>query len=685
MSTMGPFAKSIMEQKYSWDIDGKKETWEEIAHRVATNVMGAVNAPQNLVKKIERMIADRKFMPGGRYNYASGRDYHQCQNCLLLSVEDTREGWADLISKCTTALMTGAGIGVVYSKLRPNGSLIKRTGGVASGPIALMQMVNEISRGVRQGGSRRGAIWAGLHWNHEDIMDFIATKNWSKDIMAMKEKDYNYPAPLDGTNISVILDDNFFTAINDTTHPQYSLAQKVYWTTVKQMLKTGEPGFSINIGPNQGENLRNAPVCSETNVLTCDGYVPVGSIVGIPTTLWTGKQWAPNVVFKKTATNTCVVKVSFTGGRSICCDPSHEFMVERYTNKGQKRRLNSIDRVRADCLKKDDILHVSLPKVGPTDLDRTSYTLGLVYGDGSFCKNRNAEITLCTDNKKSLTQFLDYSLVSSITKNDIRGYDRVYFGANKFWENRSKDHVPQDLIDSIQKASFIAGLFDADGNVSPERSTLRLSANSPTFLREVARMLEELGILAGVSRNGNSTYGNKQTYQLVVMSDYTNAFLKTIPTRRLSLSLRSRSYRKSVLKVSEVIPYGTADVYCADVNVPEHSFMAEGVIISNCTEVSGYDDSDICNLGSINMARVSSLEEMKELVELGTAFLLAGSVYSDVPYEKIREIRSKNRRLGLGLLGLHEWLLIHGISQDILHFWRVCPKVFKAVESICSN
>jgi ribonucleoside-diphosphate reductase alpha chain len=42
------------------------------------------------------------------------------------------------------------------------------------------------------------------------------------------------------------------------------------------------------------------------------------------------------------------------------------------------------------------------------------------------------------------------------------------------------------------------------------------------------------------------------------------------------------------------------------------------------------------------------------------AFLLAGTVYSEVPYEKVAADPQKNRRLGLGLMGLHEWLLIHG-------------------------
>lgn len=273
---MNPFAETIMKQKYSHKTPNGKETWEQIAHRVATNVMGAVDASEDLTKRIEDAIASKKFMPGGRYLSNSGRDFHQTQNCLLLRVDDSREGWSDLLYKASMALMTGAGIGIVYSDLRPRGSIIRRTGGEATGPIELMKMVNEVGRGIVQGGNRRSAIWAGLHWNHPDIFEFINLKNWSSEVRDMKAKDYNYPAPCDGTNISVILDDFFFLAFNDPTDGMHEHAKKVYWGTVKQMLKTAEPGFSIDVGANNGENLRNA--CTEITSRDDSDICNLGSI-----------------------------------------------------------------------------------------------------------------------------------------------------------------------------------------------------------------------------------------------------------------------------------------------------------------------------------------------------------------------------------------------------------------------
>ena len=115
---MSQFAETIFKQKYS--LNGE-ESWEECAARVVDNVMRP-HFPEKADDMIKAII-ERKFMPGGRYLYASGKPTHQTQNCLLLTVEDSREGWADLVGRVTKGLMTGAGIGIVYSELREEGEI----------------------------------------------------------------------------------------------------------------------------------------------------------------------------------------------------------------------------------------------------------------------------------------------------------------------------------------------------------------------------------------------------------------------------------------------------------------------------------------------------------------------------------------------------------------------------------
>ena len=278
----GPLAQRVASERYLFP----GEDWPKLAHRVSSNVFGAVADRGDVSKFIadaERFITARQFIPGGRYLYATGRTMHQTQNCLLFKADDSREGWADHYYKHVMGLSTGAGIGTVYSWIRPKGTPLQRTGGVAGGPVNLVLGTNEVGRTIRTGGDRRAALWAGLHWWHEDVMEFITAKNWSPEIRAAKAADWNAVAPMDMTNHSVCLDDAFFEAMSGGTasimdvriaargklnvkqdpRSAAEVAQAVYWAVINNMLRTGDPGFSIDVGVNAGECLRNA--CTEVS------------------------------------------------------------------------------------------------------------------------------------------------------------------------------------------------------------------------------------------------------------------------------------------------------------------------------------------------------------------------------------------------------------------------------------
>jgi ribonucleoside-diphosphate reductase alpha chain len=273
------FGDSIFELRYAWNTGNGKETWEDTVDRVLLNVVGN-NVPLSTFRDMQYMMYDRKFVPGGRFLAQAGRPWHQTNNCFLLRAEDTREGWGELTSKATTMLMSGGGIGIDYSQLRASGAPLKRTGGTSSGPLPLMRVINEIGRGVMSGGKRRSAIWAGLKWSHPDIMDFIVLKNWIQEVRDLKEKDFDFPATMDMTNISVILDRDFFDAYDNPVHNQHQLAQDVYSAVIRRMVKTGEPGFSVDYNdPN--ESLRNACteiVSTDDCDVCCLGSVNLGRI-----------------------------------------------------------------------------------------------------------------------------------------------------------------------------------------------------------------------------------------------------------------------------------------------------------------------------------------------------------------------------------------------------------------------
>lgn len=635
------FAKRIFQLKYA---QGQNDTWDALAERLVEDVCGSQWGNLHPImskddrKQLVQYIKEMKFIPGGRYLYYAGREFKAYNNCFLLKAEeDTREEWANVVYRAMSCLSSGGGIGVDYSLLRPKGKPLKRTGGVSSGPIPLMQAVNEIGRNVMQGGSRRSAIYASLNWQHEDIPMFLAAKNWSPEIKELKASDFNFPANLDMTNISV----NYDNAWNfDPSNP-------VFLENCKQAMMTGEPGFSFNFGEKENETLRNAPVSANTRVLTNVGYQSVGDIVNTPITIWTGKQWA-DTSFVKTKSDVDTLEVKMSNGRSVSCDPEHPFLV--WTKRGELRKA-------AKDLEIGDSLITNLP-IDTIASNQDDYGYGFVFGDGSI-RNYRGEVSYHVESKKTCFEQTMKNLGGYTRSKSNRGYFTSIYKTKQF----------------IKTPGFVAGWFDADGSYI--RDLLRLSCKDEGSLFELAEYLDGLGIQSTVRIDGKSGYQPETLmYTLTILKNSHNRFKELIHTLRLKIDSVGKVRTQNV-KVLSVLPAINEDVFCCDVGVEEHSFLAEGVLIGNCTEVTSEDDSDVCNLGSVNLGNINSLQEFADVVTLGAKFLVCGTLRADLPYEKVYQVREKNRRLGLGLMGIHEWLLKRGNKYEVtpeLHTWL---KVYK--------
>ena len=276
--------ETVFKEKYA---TSPYETWEDRANIVVNAICGDMDGHKNnLMDKddkdqLVRFISDFKFIPGGRYLWYSGRDARFFNNCYLLKLEeDSREEWAAVTQRAMSCLMTGGGIGTDISICRPSGRQLKSTGGVASGPIPLLHILNEVGRNVMQGGSRRSALYGSMNWQHEDAQDFLHEKNWHNmvidgafredgspfTIADAKKANFNYPAPLDMMNISLNYDDVWLNGGDSS----------IFTENCKQALMTGEPGFSFNFGEKQHETLRNA--CTEITSSDDSDVCNLGSV-----------------------------------------------------------------------------------------------------------------------------------------------------------------------------------------------------------------------------------------------------------------------------------------------------------------------------------------------------------------------------------------------------------------------
>lgn len=173
-----------------------EETWEKACWRLSKSI-ASVELPEKRTYWEDRffgVLSNNKFMPGGRIWNGAAKPKGGLLNCFVIEPKDSREGWAKASSDMIVISSLGGGVGMNLSNIRPKGSPIKGTGGYSSGPLALMQLINDNGTSISTGGGRRVALMQCLNIDHPDINEFINSKTFkcSKNQLELVEYINNY-------------------------------------------------------------------------------------------------------------------------------------------------------------------------------------------------------------------------------------------------------------------------------------------------------------------------------------------------------------------------------------------------------------------------------------------------------------------------------------------------------------
>jgi ribonucleoside-diphosphate reductase alpha chain len=219
---------------------------QELFKRVATSVANAEKLFDNKINcccwldKFYNILCSLDFLPNSPTLMNAGTSVGQLSACFTIPVEDSIEGIFDAIKKMALIQRTGGGTGFSFTRLRPKNSVVKTTGGKASGPLSFMKIFNTATENIKQGGKRRGANIGVLRVDHPDIIEFITVKKKNGGF-----KDFNLSVGITDIFINA-LDNNSTYNLIDPVNNQITEtinAKKIFNLIAESAWACGDPGL----------------------------------------------------------------------------------------------------------------------------------------------------------------------------------------------------------------------------------------------------------------------------------------------------------------------------------------------------------------------------------------------------------------------------------------------------------
>lgn len=587
-------------------------------------------------------------------------------------VPDTTEGWCNSVRILLTALYNGDDINFDYSKVRPAGMPLKIKGGYSSGsqilqdvhmrikkifsqasgrkfiPIEAHDLITTLADAGLSGGIRRSAL---LCLFDEDEEDMLRCKSGNYYI--------TNPNRMNSNN-SIVLSDRYYSQeeIDELLNEMWESG-------------TGEPGLY-----NRGNVLRTVPSrrkLSESDkssigtnacqpgfatVLTPDGIrtfndIKIGDII------WSGKQWTK--VVNKQFTGIKNVNVYSTSGGEFIGTENH-----RIVQNGSKVEVKDATQI-----------DVSVYDVNDTYTNWQDVMDGMVIGDGMVHKASNNKVLLVIGDKD-----YDYFGYKTISDFIIKARPGI---SNKAYEVKTtitSDELPRTFNrfipdrfffgDKDKAASFLKGLFTANGCVNGYGTRVELKQTSLKLIRQVQQMLSSLGIRSYITtskekpvQHQNGTYISKQAYNLTITTDrYKFAkLIGFVQDYKMDSIKGNTSDRKNTYDITQIESLGEMPVYDITVDADEHTYWTSGLLVSNCSEII-LRNHGVCNLSSAIIRKDDTIDIMLDKIKWATIVGDIQSMGTNFPnLRKSWENTAKeDRLLGVNILGYAENKLLQDES-----------------------
>jgi ribonucleoside-diphosphate reductase alpha chain len=142
---------------------------------------GLSETPNEAIE-LYRLFSSLEYVPSTPTLFNSGTKHEQLSSCFLLdSPQDSLESIYRKYSDVAMLSKFSGGIGIGYSRVRSQGSLIRGTNGHSNGIVPWLKTLDSSVAAVNQGGKRKGACCVYLETWHADIEDFLELRDNTGD------------------------------------------------------------------------------------------------------------------------------------------------------------------------------------------------------------------------------------------------------------------------------------------------------------------------------------------------------------------------------------------------------------------------------------------------------------------------------------------------------------------------
>ena len=215
---------------------------ENLLEEAAKNPQ-AVKLLRDKEEEFYKMLSNFDFLPNSPCLMNAGRDLQMLHACFVIPVPDSMEGIMKAVTAQVMIHKSGGGTGFAFSRIRPEGDIVKSTKGVASGPMSFIKIFDTATDVVKQGSTRRGANMGILYYKHPDIRKFITSKSKDRGFLW----NFNISVSLDEEFIKAVENDRDFDLVNPKTNQVVGKerAREIWDLMAKCAWETGDPGFVV--------------------------------------------------------------------------------------------------------------------------------------------------------------------------------------------------------------------------------------------------------------------------------------------------------------------------------------------------------------------------------------------------------------------------------------------------------